>query len=448
MQVPVVYRAYVLRGLLSENHCSCPRIFDGLSLLSPGMSGGRGFRYKSTWTSVPSLPSFRTAINVQYKRWSSAGNGFTGQIPQITGQQEKQLKKLKTEKRKSTVFYDSLRIFTKGGTGGHGLPKRGGIGGKGGDIVAVGHETVTLQKISALNPSRRFVAEPGADSKFFCLNGIPGKNTIIPVPLGVSIVTELGHKIGDINRAGEKLVIAKGGTGGNSSNGFSAEKGQSHNVMLDLKLIADVGFVGFPNAGKSTLLKGLSRASPKIASYPFTTVRPNVGVMEFSDYRQISLADLPGLVEGAHANIGMGHKFLKHVERTKLLLFIVDIHGFQLGPNYPLRSCMETIVLLNKELELYNDELTEKPAVLALNKSDLPGSYQIIKEVEKTVSDQSLYEKYLMSLPAELVPENVLLFDKIIPISAKTDPISVNTLKTVIREAIDANDSESALAVM
>lgn len=357
--------------------------------------------------------------------------------PELTGRQEKVLKKVKNKESSTTVFYDSLRIMVKGGTGGNGLPDKGGIGGKGGDVVVVGHKDVTLKKVSSIQGSKRFVASCGADSKFFCFNGMPGKSIAIPVPLGVSVVTELGHKIGEINKHGEKLVVAKGGAGASPSNSFFAEKGQSHHVTLDLKLIADVGFVGFPNAGKSTLLKALSRASPKIASYPFTTIRPNIGVVEFSDYRQISLADLPGLIEGAHANIGMGHKFLKHVERTKVLLFIVDIHGFQLSPQYSHRSALETIILLNKELELYREELTEKPAILALNKSDLPGSYGVIKEVRKILGSRSAYENFLETMPTEFLPENVLMFDKIIPISAKTDPISVNELKNTIRSVID-----------
>ncbi|KRT80231.1 50S ribosome-binding GTPase, partial [Oryctes borbonicus] len=131
-------------------------------------------------------------------------------------------------------------------------------------------------------------------------------------------------------------------------NGFLGSEGQNYSIKLDLKLISDIGLVGFPNAGKSTLLKAVSHAKPKIASYPFTTVRPNVGIMIYKDFRQISMADLPGLIEGAHANRGMGHRFLKHVERTKIILLVVDINGFQLSPQHEHRTCLDTIVLLNK----------------------------------------------------------------------------------------------------
>ncbi|XP_064105533.1 GTP-binding protein 10 homolog [Macrobrachium nipponense] len=153
---------------------------------------------------------------------------------------------------------------------------------------------------------------------------------------------------GETNKIGDKILVAKGGAGGSPANQFNGQHGQALNLTLELKLIADIGLVGFPNAGKSTLLKAISRAKPKIASYPFTTIRPNIGIVEYPDKRQISIADLPGLVEGSWANMGMGHKFLRHVERTNLLLYIVDINGFKMGPQYPHRTPIENVILLNK----------------------------------------------------------------------------------------------------
>ena len=126
--------------------------------------------------------------------------------------------------------------------------------------------------------------------------------------------------------------------------------------------------VGFPNAGKSTLLKAISKARPKIASYPFTTIKPNLGHIKFEDEREITMADLPGLIEGAHVNVGMGHRFLKHVERTGCMVFVIDVKGFQLNPMSIKRSAFETLVLLNKELEIYNPDLLSKPAICLVNK--------------------------------------------------------------------------------
>ncbi|KAJ8926742.1 hypothetical protein NQ314_020859 [Rhamnusium bicolor] len=218
-----------------------------------------------------------------------------------------------------TGFRDSLRIYIQGGAGGNGLPK-----------------------------SKYYIAKNGRHASHNFILGLPGEDLKFEVPVGVCLYSNLGKKLGELNKESEELIIAKGGTGGHSHNGFLGTKGQSVPVKLDLKLIADIGLVGFPNAGKSTLLKAISDAKPKIASYPFTTIRPNVGILMYKDLRQISMADLPGLIEGAHANKGMGHKFLKHVERTKLLLMIVDINGFRLSPQYPHRSCLETIMLLTK----------------------------------------------------------------------------------------------------
>jgi Obg family GTPase CgtA len=353
----------------------------------------------------------------------------------------------KSRRNYRSGFIDSLRIHVKAGMGGQGLPTKGGNGGRGGDIVIVGSKKTVLQDIEKKVPTKRFSAPTGADSKFFCLYGDNGKSVQVSVPLGITAISEQGQKIGEINKPGDKLVVAKGGAGGCASNGFSAQKGQTHSVTLDLKLIADVGFVGFPNAGKSTLLKALSKASPKIASYPFTTVRPNVGVIEYEDFRKISLADLPGLVEGAHANVGMGHKFLKHVERTKLLLFVVDLHGFQLGPNFPLRNALETIILLNKELELYDPNLMEKPVILALNKSDLANSYGVIENVRNTFSSQEALHKFVSTLPKEFIPESLVKFDKIVSISAAKDPNSVGMLKKIIRQQLDINDDYDELVV-
>ncbi|XP_066999815.2 GTP-binding protein 10 homolog isoform X2 [Anabrus simplex] len=276
-------------------------------------------------------------------------------------------------------FIDSLRLHVRGGAGGNGLPRYGGIGGKGGDIYVEAKE-------------------------------------------------------GDLNVDGKRVLVARGGAGGCPSTQFLGLRGQSHSIILDLKLIADIGLVGFPNAGKSTLLKAISHAQPKIASYPFTTIKPNIGVLEYPDYRQITMADLPGLIEGAHANIGLGHSFMKHVERTKLLLFVVDIEGFQLSPKHKHRSCVETVLLLNKEVELYREDLLDKPAVLAVNKMDVTGAQQRWQEIRDTLKH---LKDAVNDFSEELRPSRTLEFWDIFCISAKNDPSSVLKLRCELRHILD-----------
>lgn len=231
----------------------------------------------------------------------------------------------------------------------------------------------------------------------------------------------------------EIFFFFKLGGGGCSGNNWIGRQGDDRKIILDLKLIADVGLVGFPNAGKSTLMRAISNAKPKIASYPFTTIMPQIGILEYSDKRQISMADLPGLIEGAHKNIGMGHQFLKHVERTRLLMLIVDIFGFQLSVNHIRRNCLENIYALNKELELYDETLLEKPSILLINKMDVDGSIEKFIENEKYFNDLSLK---VNECSEEIRPEKLLKFEKIIPISAKHQK-EIDKVKEEIRDVID-----------
>ena len=183
-------------------------------------------------------------------------------------------------------------------------------------------------------------------------------------------------------------------------------------------------------------MKSISKAKPRIASYPFTTISPQIGTLAYRDHRQITLADLPGLIEGAHKNIGMGHEFLKHVERTRLLLLIVDIFGFQLNAKYPKRNCLENVYALNKELELYNEILLEKPSILLINKMDLDGAVDTFMENEKFLKDLSLK---VDECPQEIRPKKLLKFERIIPISAKHYK-EVEKVKEEIREIIDIEE--------
>lgn len=263
------------------------------------------------------------------------------------------------------------------------------------------------------------------------------------VPTGVGIYDQQRNLLKDLDEFGQEITIALGGQGGDKSNSFIGMPGQKKWIRLDLKLLADVGLVGFPNAGKSSLLNAISNARPKIANYPFTTLRPNLGHLTYPDARVVTMADLPGLIEGAHKNIGMGHRFLKHVERTKLLLFVVDIHGFQLGPEYPFRTAFETAVLLNKEIELYNPELLKKPAVMLLNKMDLPDSRKKLSEFSLLMD--SKYEEALQNIDEEMVPKERLEFREIIPLSVEQDPKSLRALKDQLRSHLDdAAEEEEA----
>ncbi|KAK4879554.1 hypothetical protein RN001_007700 [Aquatica leii] len=331
-------------------------------------------------------------------------------------------------------FTDSLRVYVRGGTGGNGLPKFGGVGGQGGNVVVVGKESITLDDVVRSNKSKRYLAGNGTCSSHNFILGPPGESVKLQVPVGVSVFTDEGKKLGEINKENEELIIAKGGPGGHPRNGFLGIKGQCYSVRLDLKLIADVGLVGFPNAGKSTLLKAISHAKPKIANYPFTTVRPNIGIVTYKDLRQISVADLPGLIEGAHVNRGMGHEFLKHVERTQLLLIMADINGFQLSHQYPHRSCLDTIVLLNKELELYNPELLNKPKLMVINKMDSISGFQKFFEIrDKILNLGDVFYEY----PDEMKPEKPLIFDDVLAISAKEGINDINLVKEKIRHLLD-----------
>lgn len=333
-------------------------------------------------------------------------------------------------------FIDSVRIYTRGGNGGNGLPKYGGVGGKGGDVYAEAVDGFTLRNLKDKFPRQRFMGGKGEDSKSYRILGNPGEDIIIQCPPGVTAVTDKHRVLGDLNKKGDRVLLAKGGVGGGPYNDYLGQRGQAHSLTLDLKLLADVGFVGFPNAGKSTLLKALSRAKPKIASYPFTTIEPNVGILQYEDLRTISAADLPGLIEGAHYNYGMGHKFLKHCLRTKLLLFVVDIDGFQLSPQSEPRTAFETIILLNKELELYDEELIAKPALLAINKIDNDEDGSKFQELKLKLENMG---ESLHSVSEELRPSNVINFQSTIAISAAQKQ-NIPVLKEKIRHLIDIND--------
>ncbi|XP_023606448.1 GTP-binding protein 10 isoform X4 [Myotis lucifugus] len=189
----------------------------------------------------------------------------------------------------------------------------------------------------------------------------------------------------------------------------------------------------FPNAGKSSLLSKISHAKPAVADYAFTTLQPELGKIMYKDFKQILVADLPGLIEGAHVNKGMGHKFLKHVERTKQLLFVVDVSGFQLSSRTPYRTAFETVLLLTKELELYDEEVRAKPALLAVNKMDLPDAQNKFHELMNQLQNP---KDFLHLFQSKMIPERTMEFEHIIPISAVTGE-GIDELKNCIRKSLD-----------
>uniref|UniRef100_A0A8D9F616 GTP-binding protein 10 homolog n=1 Tax=Cacopsylla melanoneura TaxID=428564 RepID=A0A8D9F616_9HEMI len=331
-------------------------------------------------------------------------------------------------------FIDSLFIYAKGGCGGNGQPRYGGIGGRGGHVVCQVIPDATLESVKRLMKGRKLTAASGDHSLPQRLAGRHGEDKIIDVPAGITAYTDVGTKIGELNAEGDSLILAQGGVGGNPQNGWLGKQGQEIGIRLELKLIADVGLVGFPNAGKSTFLKAISKARPKIAGYPFTTIKPNVGVIKYDDFRQITLADLPGLIEGAHRNLGMGHNFLRHVERTKLIAMIVDVNGFQLSNKHIHRSCVETVLLLNKELELYKKNLLDKPIMLVVNKMDKEGAQDIYDGISDTLHN---LKDHLHNYPEEFHPERVIKFQSIVPISAKFNQADIFDVKLKIRNLLD-----------
>ncbi len=292
-------------------------------------------------------------------------------------------------------FADYAKIYVTGGDGGAGMvhfrrekyvPKGGpdgGDGGSGGDVILKGNEQLnTLLDLRYRKYVNADDGEKGGSSK---KKGKDGKDEILEVPLGCVVFDEESkERLGEITEHDEEMVIARGGKGGLGNWHFRSstnqtprhaqdgEEGEERVVEIELKLLADVGLVGFPNAGKSTLLSAMSGATPKIDSYPFTTLQPNLGVVTLPDYRTIVMADIPGIIEEAHEGRGLGIQFLRHIERNNLLLFMVSS---QQDVEYEYRALL-------KELESYRKDLLDKPRVLAITKMDLQENYELEQDVE------------------------------------------------------------------
>jgi len=285
-------------------------------------------------------------------------------------------------------FIDKAKIYVKAGDGGNGcvawrrekfVPMggpAGGNGGKGGDVILEADSR--LQTLMDFKYKKHYKAERGQHGSGSNKHGKNAPDLILKVPVGTVIKdAETGELIADLTKEGQKVVVAKGGKGGKGNAMFKSstnqapdyaeegEKGEEKWIELELKLIADVGIIGFPNAGKSTLISVLSHARPKIADYPFTTLSPVLGVLQLDIGKSLVLADIPGLIEGASRGAGLGHEFLRHIERTKFLLHVIDVSDFR------ERQPIEAFEAINKELSSYSKTLLEKPQIVVGNKIDI-----------------------------------------------------------------------------
>jgi GTPase len=302
------------------------------------------------------------------------------------------------------MFIDQVKVYTKGGDGGNGMvafrrekyvPKggpAGGDGGHGADVIFEVDEG--LRTLMDFRYQRHFKATRGEHGMSKNQHGRNAEDMVVKVPPGTVVKDDdTGETIADLVQHGQRAVITKGGRGGRGNSRFATpanpapelsekgEPGQERYIVMELKLLADVGLVGFPSVGKSTLLSVVSAAKPKIASYHFTTIVPNLGMVETGDGRSFVMADLPGLIEGAHEGVGLGHQFLRHIERTRVIVHVIDMSGMEGRDPY------EDYLTINEELKQYNLRLTERPQVIVANKMDMPDSEENLKVFKEKLQE-------------------------------------------------------------
>lgn len=305
------------------------------------------------------------------------------------------------------MFVDEASIHVKAGDGGPGcvsfrrekyIPKGGpdgGDGGHGGSVIFVADSSKdTLLDFAGKHHWKAPSGKQGLGKK---MAGLSGDDLIVPVPLGTLVYdAEHGILLADMDTAGKQVVICRGGKGGKGNWHFRSStvqaprfaepgtEGQQRDLKLELKLIADVGLVGMPNAGKSTLLRAISAARPKVADYPFTTLDPQLGIAEIDSERRVVFADIPGLIEGAHSGAGLGHDFLKHVERTKLIVHLLDLY------NPDGSNPAENYRKIRKELETFSPELGAKPELIAANKMDLAADNAALEQLQSELPGKKI----------------------------------------------------------
>lgn len=315
------------------------------------------------------------------------------------------------------AFIDEAKFFVKAGDGGNGcvsfrrekfVPKGGPDGGDGGDGGSVIIEASSrLSSLLDFRYRSHFLAENGSHGQGKKKSGRSGRDHIMYVPVGSLVKdVETGEVLADLIADGDRFLAARGGRGGKGNVHFASARnraprratkghpGEERWYRIELKLLADVGLIGLPNAGKSTLLSRLSAASPKVASYPFTTLEPQLGVLQFDDHAPCVIADIPGLIEGAHEGAGLGHKFLKHIERTRILLHVIDVSGEGGEP-------LEQFRVLEKELQQYNDQLVGRRRLIVLNKIDLLAQPDRLEEISAAFREKDLTILAISALTGE-----------------------------------------------
>lgn len=307
------------------------------------------------------------------------------------------------------MFVDQVKVYVKGGDGGNGMvayrrekyvPKGGPAGGDGGNGANVVFEVEEgLRTLMDFRYKRHFKAPRGEHGMSKNMHGKNSPDMVIKVPPGTVVIDDdTKEVIADLVEHGQRAVIAKGGRGGRGNSRFATpanpapeiaengEPGQERYIVMELKLLADVGLVGFPSVGKSTLLSVVSAAKPKIAEYHFTTIAPNLGVVETEDNRSFVMADLPGLIEGASLGVGLGHQFLRHIERTRVIVHVIDMSGLEGRDPY------EDYLAINKELKEYNLRLTERPQIIVASKMDIPEAAEnLVKFKDQLQEDYPIY---------------------------------------------------------
>ncbi|MFA9399387.1 MAG: GTPase ObgE [Clostridiaceae bacterium] len=312
------------------------------------------------------------------------------------------------------MFIDKAKIFTKSGNGGNGSASfrrekyipyggpDGGDGGDGGSVFIVGEKA--LSTLLDLTYKRKYVAEKGGDGSGAKCSGKKGDNYIIKVPLGTIVKDyETGKVMADISHEGDEFLVAKGGRKGRGNIHFATPTRQAPNfaepgmpgeektVLLELKLIADVGLLGFPNVGKSTLLSVVSKATPKIANYHFTTLKPNLGVVKIPGGESFVMADIPGIIEGASEGVGLGLEFLRHIERTRLLVHLVDISSIE-G-----RDPVDDFMKINEELKNYSEKLSKRPQIVVANKADMLYDDSVFENFKTKINKMGYNHVFKMS---------------------------------------------------